>query len=135
MKTLKAQTQLSPEKFVDNVCKMARNGKNPDQQIALIDVVEILKDFVSYKYNSEERFDAVQKLSGTLADVLILNGLKFDQNNSTNKKFVSGKEVTERHISISFTLVGVYFVFGWATNLPGIQMVYQQREKIYFAIH
>lgn len=136
MKILKIQTQLSPDKFVDNVCKMAKNGRNPNQQIALVDVVEILKHFVSCGYDAENRYDAMLKLTKLVEDILILNGLEFDQKvDIFEEKFREGKPVIERDISISFSLVGVYFVFGWATNLPGIQMVYQQRQKIYFAVH
>lgn len=136
MKILKIQTQLSPEKFVDNVCKIAKNGKHPNEQIALIDIVEILKDFVSCGYDAESRYDAMIKFTKQIEDILILNGLEFDKKaNVFEEKFRDGKPIVERDISISFTLVGVYFVFGWATNLPRIQMVYQQRDKIYFALH
>ena len=136
MKTLKVQTQLSPEKFVDNVCKIAKNGKHPNEQIALIDIVEVIKGLVACEYDPEKRYDAMRQFTEQIETVLALNGLEFHQKvDSTNEKFIEGKEVSERDISISFTLVGVYFVFGWATNLPGIQMVYQQRQKIYFAVH
>ena len=33
MKSLKAQVQLTPQKFVDNVCKMAKNGKSRNSDI------------------------------------------------------------------------------------------------------
>lgn len=136
MKSLKAQLQLTPQKFVDNVCKMAKNGKNPDQQIALVDIIVFIKELVSREYEPEKRYDAMLHFTEQVEEILALYGLEFDQKvDIFEEKFVKGNPVVERDISISFSLVGVYFVFGWATNMPGIQMVYQQREKIYFAIH
>ena len=136
MKTLKSQKKLTLDSFADNLCKLAKKGaRAPIQQIALIDIINIIKETLGEDCSQQQIFTIMENLVLRVETALAAYDLPFEQKiDVTTERLVTGEIVHEREISISFRLLGAFIVFGWATSLPGIQLVYQQRDKIFFTM-
>lgn len=136
MKKLKSQKKLTLDTFLDNLCKLAKKGgRAPIQQVALIDIINIIKETLGEDCSQQNISSVMENLVLRVETALCAYELPLDRKvDLATGTVIDGRPVQEREMSISFKLLGTLIVFGWATNLPGIQLVYQQNDKIFFVI-